>query len=444
MSSVRTNGSVGVGGVNASHRSSIGGGAVMADGEILTLDSLENIQNSVEEVLQYCAANNLEIPEKLRQRLKKELAIPEDENVTKSAPPHVNTELKEGVASHQKFLNDLRLSSMRQSSMSEDTDSVKESIIDHALIQKVKKNSDILRAQMPLLDLRVKNAKYVATNHYEDDPNKQKKGYDEVNQDGEEGEQPRTRRAKQHIETVTSAGICFKWYRRIKRLVTKGQWQDYALDTTIIENVNLIFEPGKMVLMLGGPGSGKSTMLRFIADILPKGKDYQQSGEVTLSGISPSSESPKVHWPSLIGFMDQIDRLHPYLTVFETCEFAFRCRLAGTHKRPWQGSGPEIDQRIAEMDAEKSIVNLVLEALGLTRVKDTFVGDQEKVRGVSGGEKRRVTVAEMMCIGAPVLCCDEISTGLDGTYHERSTTWLAMHWINDCGILIHDSIRFTS
>lgn len=39
-------------------------------------------------------------------------------------------------------------------------------------------------------------------------------------------------------------------------------------------------------------------------------------------------------------------------------------------------------------------VNKILEILGLSRVKDTFVGDQTTVRGVSGGEKKRVTVAE--------------------------------------------------
>jgi ABC-type proline/glycine betaine transport system ATPase subunit len=43
----------------------------------------------------------------------------------------------------------------------------------------------------------------------------------------------------------------------------------------------------------------------------------------------------------------------------------------------------------------------------------TFVGDQNTVRGVSGGEKKRVTVAEMLVVNTPVICCDEISTGLD-------------------------------
>ena len=69
---------------------------------------------------------------------------------------------------------------------------------------------------------------------------------------------------------------------------------------------------------------------------------------------------------------------------------------------------------IEQMDEERTSVVKILEGLGLTRVKDTFVGDQKVVRGVSGGEKKRVTVAEMFCAGYPVLCCDEISTGLDG------------------------------
>lgn len=60
------------------------------------------------------------------------------------------------------------------------------------------------------------------------------------------------------------------------------------------------------------------------------------------------------------------------------------------------------------MDKEKSVVVNVLEGLGLTRVKDTFVGDSKVVRGVSGGEKKRVTCAEMFCAQSAVMCCDEI------------------------------------
>lgn len=66
------------------------------------------------------------------------------------------------------------------------------------------------------------------------------------------------------------------------------------------------------------------------------------------------------------------------------------------------------------MDEEQFVTNIVLEGLGLMRVKDTFVGDSTSIRGVSGGEKKRVTVGEFVTIRIPVLCMDEISTGLDG------------------------------
>lgn len=78
------------------------------------------------------------------------------------------------------------------------------------------------------------------------------------------------------------------------------------------------------------------------------------------------------------------------------------------------GQDEAVKKIVMQMDEEHYLVNKVMEGLGLSRVKDTFVGDQSSVRGVSGGEKKRVTVAEMVTTGVPVMCCDEISTGLDG------------------------------
>jgi len=67
---------------------------------------------------------------------------------------------------------------------------------------------------------------------------------------------------------------------------------------------------------------------------------------------------------------------------------------------------------VAKLDEENWMISKVLQVMGLTHVRDTFVGGQA-VRGVSGGERRRVTVSEMLALGVPCLCCDEISTGLD-------------------------------
>jgi ABC-type multidrug transport system ATPase subunit len=74
---------------------------------------------------------------------------------------------------------------------------------------------------------------------------------------------------------------------------------------------------------------------------------------------------------------------------------------------------PEVEREIDKLDEHRYAIMAVMQAMGLTRVKDTFVGDQQTVRGVSGGEKKRVTVSEMAVGGYPFLCMDEISTGLD-------------------------------
>jgi ABC-type multidrug transport system ATPase subunit len=178
--------------------------------------------------------------------------------------------------------------------------------------------------------------------------------------------------------------------------------------------VNLVFEAGKHYLVLGAPGSGKSTLLKMISQTLYKSRNHKFEGEVSIGSLHP--EDKGVYWSKLVSYIDQIDRLHAFLTVRETCEFAWQCRSGGTHRREFYPSDQEdVDELVAELDEERYVINAVLDMLGLSRVKDTFVGDKEKVRGVSGGEKKRVTVAEMFVLGVPVACCDEISTGLDGT-----------------------------
>lgn len=93
----------------------------------------------------------------------------------------------------------------------------------------------------------------------------------------------------------------------------------------------------------------------------------------------------------------------------ETFEFAYQCRASGMLNR-----NPEQKERAAlkKINDERLVTKVVLKSLGLWEVKDTYVGDTS-VRGVSGGQRRRVTVGEMLMSRSPVLSGDEISTGLD-------------------------------
>jgi len=231
-----------------------------------------------------------------------------------------------------------------------------------------------------------------------------KDGYFKFTEHVDESEAPR-------IETVYNGAPVQSIWRKLKGLLTCSSARMKTIEHHPMKKINLQFEQGKTYLVLGAPRSGKSTLLRMIAGILPEDKDHEVGGSITINKVSPKSEH--VTWTNLVGYIDQIDRLHPYLTVQETCEFAWRCRTGGTHKTPLVGDGPNIDAEIKKMDEDLYTVVTVMQAMGLTRVKDTFVGDQQTVRGVSGGEKKRVTVSEMSVGGFPVLCMDEISTGLD-------------------------------
>jgi len=72
---------------------------------------------------------------------------------------------------------------------------------------------------------------------------------------------------EQHIETVTNSGACYKLTQAMKRLTTTGKMKQETESKTIMEGVNLVLEEGKMYLILGAPGCGKSTCELYLFDI---------------------------------------------------------------------------------------------------------------------------------------------------------------------------------
>lgn len=91
-------------------------------------------------------------------------------------------------------------------------------------------------------------------------------------------------------------------------------------------------------------------------------------------------------------YIDQLDQHAPRLTVQETFEFAYQCSTGGRFIR--QAVSPEVEADLNDMEKEHVATQMILAALGLTEVKDTYVGDTN-IRGVSGGQRRRVTVGEV-------------------------------------------------
>jgi len=118
-----------------------------------------------------------------------------------------------------------------------------------------------------------------------------------------------------------------------------------------------------------------------------------------------TQDEPDMILQNVVSYVGQLDNHAAFLTVQETFDFAADCRI-GKKKRDnnENGEGEDNNNDLSE--------NLTIDGLDLAVCRNTYVGDANN-RGVSGGQRRRVTLGEMMVGQNPVACADEISTGLD-------------------------------
>ncbi|XP_071709179.1 pleiotropic drug resistance protein 1-like isoform X10 [Rutidosis leptorrhynchoides] len=178
-----------------------------------------------------------------------------------------------------------------------------------------------------------------------------------------------------------------------------------------------------MTLLLGPPSSGKTTLLLALAGKL--GSDLKVSGRVTYNGHEMREFVPQ----RSSAYISQHDLHIGEMTVRETLAFSARCQgvgasyemLAEMSRREKAANikpDPDLDifMKAASLEGlEASVITeYVIKILGLEVCADTIVGD-EMFRGISGGQKKRVTTGEMMVGPARALFMDEISTGLDSS-----------------------------
>ncbi|XP_073108812.1 pleiotropic drug resistance protein 3-like [Elaeis guineensis] len=201
---------------------------------------------------------------------------------------------------------------------------------------------------------------------------------------------------------------------------------------SILKDISGIIKPSRMTLLLGPPGCGKTTLLLALAGKLDK--SLQVTGEVLYNGFKLEEFVPE----KTSAYISQYDLHMPEMTVRETLDFSSRfqgvgCRaeiMKEVSRREKQAGivpEPDIDTYMKATSVEGLERNLqtdyILKIMGLDICADMIVGDAMR-RGISGGQKKRLTTGEMIVGPKKALFMDEISTGLDSSTTFRIVTCL--------------------
>ncbi|RLN98073.1 hypothetical protein BBJ28_00023679, partial [Nothophytophthora sp. Chile5] len=183
----------------------------------------------------------------------------------------------------------------------------------------------------------------------------------------------------------------------------------------ILKDVSGVFAPGKITLLLGQPGSGKSALMKVLSGRFPKGKNITLEGEITYNSVLRDTIIKRL--PQFVAYVNQRDKHFPTLTVKETLEFAHAfCGGEISRRGEELLSKGSPEENLEALQIARAIFDnypeIIIQQLGLQICQDTIVGDA-MMRGISGGERKRVTTGEMEFGMKYVTLMDEISTGLD-------------------------------
>ncbi|XP_020875007.1 ABC transporter G family member 41 isoform X2 [Arabidopsis lyrata subsp. lyrata] len=192
---------------------------------------------------------------------------------------------------------------------------------------------------------------------------------------------------------------------------------------SILKGVSGIVRPGRMTLLLGPPGCGKTTLLQALSGRLSH--SVKVGGEVSYNGCLLSEFIPE----KTSSYISQNDLHIPELSVRETLDFSACCQGIGSRieimkeisrreKLKEIVPDPDIDAYMKAISVEGLKNNMqtdyILKILGLDICADTRAGDATRP-GISGGQKRRLTTGEIVVGPATTLFMDEISNGLDSS-----------------------------
>lgn len=167
---------------------------------------------------------------------------------------------------------------------------------------------------------------------------------------------------------------------------------------TLLDNISATFEANKVNVIMGPSGSGKTTLLNYLSNRLSRTVNFVSRGSIKINGCQ---EISRKELANVSAYVTQHDNaLIDVLTVRETLYYQAKLRLP-------------LDQH----HNIPVIINKLIRQTGLVDCADTLVGS-EYTKGISGGEKRRLSIAVQLLSRPKVLFLDEPTSGLDSATAE--------------------------
>lgn len=160
-------------------------------------------------------------------------------------------------------------------------------------------------------------------------------------------------------------------------------------ERVILDGLSAVMPPGRLLAIMGPTGCGKTSLINALAGRLPIGGTLE--GQILVNGL-PRGKG----FRAVSAYVMQDDVLFHNLTVRETLDFAARMRLPAS----------------VPPGAKAARVDAIIAQLGLAGAANTYVGNAI-VRGVSGGERKRVNIAIEVLSNPSMLFVDEPTSGLD-------------------------------
>jgi len=157
----------------------------------------------------------------------------------------------------------------------------------------------------------------------------------------------------------------------------------------VLKNLTGRVTPGRVLAILGPSGSGKTSLLNILSGRLKNGVE----GDISINGCSIDP----AEFRSEVAYVTQEDVHTPLQSVREALHFSAALRL----------SSEEITK-----DKHEILVDKLIEELMLTKCADTYIGGG-RIRGVSGGERKRVSIAQELITRPKIIFLDEPTSGLD-------------------------------